>query len=131
MQAPWCARPLLHALPCLRQHLLEDPGYLVELMLGRNERRRDLDDGVAAVVCAADQALLEQARRHEALQQRLPLLVRERLACLLVLHQLERVEETRSAQVTDDRQLEECSERRPEGVTVVADIFDDSLALHD
>src|SRR5712691_3694870 len=49
--------------------------------------------GWAAVVGAADQSLLEQTRRHEAAQQRLALVRVERPTCLLVLHQLHRIEE--------------------------------------
>ena len=106
----------LISLPCLGQHLAERAGDLVELLLGRDQRRRDLDDRIAAVVGPADQAFLEERRREEAAQQRLALLVVERLARLLVLHELERVEEARAADVADDRQVEQLLERRAERV---------------
>src|SRR5207248_2983050 len=44
--------PLCHlaaqALPGLREHVAEDPDDLVELGRARDERRRDLHDGIAA-----------------------------------------------------------------------------------
>ena len=58
------------------QHALD----LLELLGPRDERRGELDDRVAAVVGAADQAALEQLGREEAAQQRLGLLVVEGLA---------------------------------------------------
>ena len=60
------------------EHLAEtSPRDLVELLLRGDQRRRDLDDRVAAVVGAADEPLLEQPRREEAAQQRLALLLVE------------------------------------------------------
>ena len=44
------------------EHLAEDARDLVELRLAGDQRRRELDHRVAAVVGAADQALLVQAR---------------------------------------------------------------------
>src|SRR6187551_3935009 len=60
-------RPLREAdpAPCLLEHLAENAGQLVELGLARDERRRDLDNRVAAVVGAADEAPLEERRRDE------------------------------------------------------------------
>src|SRR5918999_3056785 len=89
----------LHALPGRAQDFAEDGGDLVELGLLGNKGRRDLDDRVAAVVRAADEARVEEARREETAQERLALLVRERLAGLLVLHELEGVEEPGPAQI--------------------------------
>ena len=63
----------------LGEHVAEDADDLVHLGLGRDERRRDLHDGVAAVVGAADQPGLEECRREVAAQQRLALGVVERL----------------------------------------------------
>ena len=51
-----------HALGRLAEHGAENPDDLVQLRLARDEWRRDLDDRVAAVVLAADQAGLEQRR---------------------------------------------------------------------
>src|SRR3954469_197818 len=95
------------ALPRLGEYLTEDSDDLTELLLAGDERRRDLDDGVAAVVRAADQPLLEEPRREEAAQERLRLGVVERLARVLVLHQLERPQITGAAQVADDVELEQ------------------------
>ena len=103
----------------------------VELGLAGDERRRDLDDRIAAVVGATDEAALEQARGEEAAQQPLALVVRERLARLLVLHELDRVEEAGTADVADDRQVEQLLERRAERRLVLEDALDDPLALHD
>ena len=50
----------LTRLPRLGEHVPEDAGDLVELRLAGDQRRRDLDHRVAAVVGAADQALLEE-----------------------------------------------------------------------
>src|ERR671925_165283 len=91
-------------LPGLREHVAEDPNQFVELRLPRDQRR-DLDDGIAAVVRAADQPGVEHARREEASEQRFALLLRKRLVRHPVLDELERVEEARPAEVADDRQL--------------------------
>ena len=95
----------MHPLPGLGEDVAEDARDLVELGLLGDERRRDLDDRVAPVVGAADEAPLEEPGREEAAEQRLALLVREGLARLLVLHELEGVEEARVAQVAGDRQV--------------------------
>ena len=118
-----------HPLPRLREDLAEDAGDLVELRLLGDERRRDLDDRVAAVVGTADEARLEEARREEVAEQGLALLLGERLARLLVLDELERVEEACPAQVTDDRELEQLRERRAEGVLLGGDVLDDAARV--
>ena len=64
--------------PGLGENVAENRDDLVELLLSGDERRRDLDDRVAAVVGTADQPALEELRREEAAQQRLALLVVER-----------------------------------------------------
>src|ERR671918_45875 len=120
----------LHARPRLTEDRAEDGGDLVELGLLGDEGRRDLDDRVAAVVRAADEARLEEARREEAAQERLALLVRERLARLLVLHELEGVEEPGPAQIADDGKLQEPGERLAERVLVRGDMLGDALPLH-
>ena len=56
------------------------PLDLVELGRARDQRRRQLHDGIAAVVGPADQAEVEQAGREEPAQQVLGLLVAEALA---------------------------------------------------
>src|SRR5262245_13431311 len=93
------------ALPRLGEHLAQDAVDDLELVAVRDERRRELDDGVAAVVGAADQAVLEELARHEAAEELLALLVGEALLGVLVLDELERVEVARAANVADDRQI--------------------------
>src|SRR6266511_1119713 len=115
----------------LGEDVAENGDDLVELRLLRDERRRDLHHRVAAVVRAADEAPLEEPRGEEVPQERLALLVRERLARLLVLDELERVEEAGPAEIADDRQLEQLCERLPEGLLGVAHVLDDPLPLHD
>src|SRR3954453_6397935 len=93
--------------PCVGEHFAENSHHLGELLRACDERRRDLDDGIAAVVGAADQPPLEQLRRQEAAQRGLGLLVRERLARLLVLPELERPQVAGTAQVADDVEVEQ------------------------
>ena len=69
------SRRHLHALAGLLEHRAERPGDPVELLLPGHERRRDLDDRVAAVVGAAEEPLLEQPRGHEPAQELVALLV--------------------------------------------------------
>src|SRR3954449_4377847 len=76
-------------LPCLREHLAQRPGDLVELVLCGDERRGDLNDGVAAVICPANKAFFEETRRDEVTQEDCALLVVEAGARLLVLDELE------------------------------------------
>ena len=125
-----CAAPR-QLVPGLAEHVAEDGHDLIELGRPGDQRRRDLDDGVAAVVGPADQTALEQARRQEPAQERLGLVVRERLARLLVLDELERVEEAGAAQVADDREVEQLRERRAELLLVLAHVLDDPLPPHD
>src|SRR5687767_10437191 len=70
-------------LPRLAEHVAQDPRHLVELRLAGDERGRDLDHGVAAIVGAADQPAPEELAGEEAAQEGLALLVREALAGLL------------------------------------------------
>jgi hypothetical protein len=117
--------------PRFRQHVSEDGHDLVELLLPGHERRRDLDHWIASVVLAADQAPLEEPGREEAPEQRLALLVAERLASVFVLHELYSVEESCPADVANDRQVEELAERVAEGILLLVHVLDDPLPLHD
>src|SRR5689334_25194685 len=74
---------------------------VVELGLADDQRRRELDHRVAPVVGAAVDAGLEQRLGQVAAQKALGLRVVERLAGLLVLDELDPVEVTGSADVTD------------------------------
>src|SRR5487761_756938 len=91
--------------PGLRQDRAQDLLHLVEVLLGAGQRGRELDDGVAAVVGPADEPGVEQRVRQEPAQQPLGLVVVERLACGLVLHQLAPVEVPDTADVAHDRQV--------------------------
>src|SRR5690606_15542056 len=77
------------ARPRLLQHISQDPADLLELLRPGDQRRRELDDRVAAVVGAAVETGLEQGRGEEAAQQPLGLVGVERLLGGLVLDQLD------------------------------------------
>ena len=110
----------MHAVLRLGEHAPRIPTISSISAPARDERRRDLDDRVAAVVGAADQPALAERPGQEPAQQRLRLLVAERLARLLVLDELERVEVAGAAQVADDRQVEQLLERAAERRLVLA-----------
>src|SRR5690606_40248631 len=93
------------ARPRLLQHISQDPADLLELLRPGDQRRGELDDGVAAVVGAAVEARVEQRLRQEPAQQPLRLLVVERLLGLLVLDQLDAVEVAGAADVAHDGQV--------------------------
>ncbi len=96
-----------------------------------DQRRRQLDHRVAAVVSAADQPALVELAGEEAAQQPLRLLVVEALLGLLVLDQLDRVEVAGAAHVADDRQLIEGLQHLPELALLGADVAAEVLALED
>ena len=97
--------------PRLRQHRAQDLLDLVEGRLVGDQRRRQLDDRVAAVVGTAVQAVLEQRLGEEAVEDALGLLVGEGLLGGLVLDQLDAVEEAVAADVADDRQVVQLLQR--------------------
>ena len=76
----------------LVEHRAQDVVDLVELLAVGDQRRSELDDRVAAVVGAADQAPAIELAREEAAQQPFGLVMLEPLLGLLVLDQLDRVE---------------------------------------
>src|SRR5215213_5846364 len=118
--------------PGLGEHLAQDAVDDLELLAVRDQRRRELDDGLAAVVGAADEAVLEELARHEAAEELLALLVGEALLRLLVLDELERLEVPRAAHVADDRQvLLELVEHRAELALLRAHVATQVLALED
>src|SRR5262245_43717536 len=118
-----------------RAGLVEDHAQdlldLVEVLLGADQRRRELDDRVAAVVGAAVEALVVQRLGEVAAQQLLRLLVVEGLLGRLVLDQLDPVEVAVAADVADDRQVVELLQGGPERVAVVADVLEHLLVLED
>src|SRR4051794_38544027 len=99
--------PISQPAPALGQHRAEDLLHLVEVRLVADERRRELDHGVAAVVGPAVQPRVEQRPGQEAAQEALRLVVVERLAGALVLDELDAEEEAVPADVADDRQVQQ------------------------
>src|SRR4051812_46609083 len=79
----------------------QDRLHLRELLRTGDERRRELHDGVAAVVGAADQPAAEELAREVVVEQVVALLLAELLLGRLVLDELDRVEVAHSAHVTD------------------------------
>ena len=86
----------------------------LELLGVGDQRRRQLDHRIAAVVGAADQATLVELAGEEAAQQLLRLLVVEALLGVLVLDQLDRLKVAGAAHVTDDRQVAEALQHAAE-----------------
>src|SRR5436190_11845553 len=119
---------LRHLDPRLVQHGVEDVVDEVEVVPGRHERRRELDDRVAAVVRAADQTRLVEPSGEEPAQQVLGLRVGEGLLGLLVLHELERHEVPGAAHVADDRLLTQLGQDAAEVVLVLAHVLEHALA---
>src|SRR5581483_3984521 len=118
-------------LPGLREDVAEDADDHVELPLRGDERRRDLDDGILAIVRAADQAVLEERVRQVAAEQRLALLGGERPPRRLVFHELDRPEKACASHVADDVEVEERAQAAAELLLGVAHVIDDLLAMHD
>jgi hypothetical protein len=96
-----------------------------------DQRRGELDDGVAAVVGAAVEPGVEQRLGQEAAQQALGLVVVEGLLGGLVLDQLDAVEVPGAADVADDREVEQLLQRGPEGALVGPHVLVEALALED
>ena len=95
-----------------------------------DERRRDVQHGVAAVVGPCDEARLQQAAGQEAAQHALALVgVQPRV--VVVLHQLERPEEAGAADVADDRQRAQLLQAGREVRLLGADVLEDPVALED
>src|SRR3954466_8949628 len=109
----------------------QDGLHLLEVLRPGDERRRELDHRVAAVVRAADQAEAEQLGGQVAAQERLGLLVAERLLRVAVLDELERVEVAGAAHVADDLDVAQRLEHRAEVCLVLADVLEQALALED
>ena len=115
----------------LGEHAAQDLLDLVELGLADDQRRRELDHRVAAVVGPAVQAGVEQRLGEEAAQQPLGLVVVEGLLGGLVLDELDPVEVAVAAHVADDRQVEQLLQRRAEGALVAPHVRVEALALED
>src|SRR4051794_32490716 len=132
---PWTVSIVLVVndfVPRLRQDGAQDAVDLLELRGVSDQRGRELDDGVAAVVGAADQPVLVQRAGQEAAQQHLRLLVAEALLGLPVLDELDRLEVARAAHVADDRQVAvEPLEHLAELRLLLAHVAAEVLALED
>ena len=101
------------------------------MLLGADQRRRQLHHRVAAVVGTAVQPGLEQRLGQEPAQQVVGLGRAERGLGLLVLHQLDAVEEPVATHVADDRKVEQLLQRAAEGGLVGAHVVVDVLVLED
>src|SRR3954451_20692542 len=136
-RSPSTSRTVSTPAPSAVQHparrLLEDGPqdrfHLLELVGPGDQRRRELEDGVAAVVGAADQAALEELARQLAPQERLGLLVGEGLLRLAVLDELERPEVAGPAHVADDLDVAQRLEHVAEGRLVLAHVLEQALVL--
>src|SRR4051794_23714005 len=120
-----------HSLGCLGEDRPQHALDLLPLLWPRDQRRRELDDGVAAVVGAGDQAALEQLGADEAAQQVLDLGALEALLGLLVLDELERMEVAGAAHVADERDVAQAVEHAAQPGLVLADVLEDALLLED
>ena len=89
----------------LLQHRPEHALHLLEVLVGRDQRRRQLDHRVAAVIRAADEPAAEELAGEEPAQQDLGLLVVEARLRVAVLDQLDAGEVARPAHVADDRDV--------------------------
>jgi hypothetical protein len=110
---------------------VEDVVDLFELLGVGDQRWRQLDHRITAVVGAADQAAAVELAGEEAAQQVLGLLVVEALLGFLVLDQLDRVEVAGAAHVTDDRQVGEALEHLAELALLGEDVARQVLLLVD
>ena len=110
--APASAAASVHPARGLLEHGPQDGLDLLELLGAGDQRRRELDDRVAAVVGAADQPAAEQLAAEVAAQQRLGLLAVEALLGVAVLDELDRVEVAGAAHVADDRDVAQRLEHR-------------------
>ncbi len=111
-------------------HLAQDGFDGVELGLAADQRRRQLDDGIAAVVGAAVQPGLEKCRGHPA-EQRAAFVVGEGLLGRPVLDEFDAVEEALAAHVADDGQVIQLVEGGAEGGRVGSHVVVEALALED
>src|SRR5579863_7507164 len=107
------------------QHLLD----LLELLAVADQRRGELNHRVAAVIGAADQAVLIESAREEAAQKPLGLRVVEGLLGLAVLDELDRLEEPGAAYVADDRDVAQALEHAAELGLLLEHVPAEVLAL--
>src|ERR1700678_702247 len=115
--------------PGLGEDRAEDLLDLVEVLLGADQRRGELDHRVAAVVGPADQPRVEQRVRQVPAQQPLGLVFVEGLLGRLVLDQLDPVEVAGPADVADDGQVGQLVQGGPEPVLVLPYVAEEVVPL--
>src|SRR5829696_7637819 len=120
-----------HAPGRLLEHRPQDALHLLELLGPGDQRGRELDHRVAAVVGPADQPAAIQLRREEAAQQPLRLLAAERLLRVAVPDQLDAGEVAGPAHVADDRDVAQRLQHPLEGGLVLLHVGEQPLALED
>src|SRR4051812_48418739 len=120
---------LVEPLPRLGQHRAQHVLDLLELLAVADQRRRELDHRIPAVVGAADQPAAEQLAGEGSAEQPLGLLVGEALLGLLIPDELDRVEEAVAANVADDRDVAQAVKHRSELTLLSQDVSVDVLAL--
>src|SRR5919108_1681456 len=108
------SRSRLHLLPRLLEHRPQHSLDLPKLLGVADQRGRQLDHRVAAIVRAADEPTTEELAGEESAQEPLRLLIAEAGLRLLVLDQLDRVEVPVAAHVADDRDVAKGVEHGPE-----------------
>src|SRR5579863_9389787 len=84
------------------EDLAHDAHHEVDVGPRRDQRRRELDDGVAPVVRAADESAAEHLGRDIATEKSFGVLAGPGLLGHLVLHQFHAPEVPGTAHVTDD-----------------------------
>src|SRR5207302_7549506 len=104
---------------------------LVELLLAGDQRRGELDDRIAAVVGAADQAAPVELAGEEPAQKLLRFGGVEGFLGVLVLDELDRHEVTGAANVAHDREIAQALEHRAQGTFVLEHPLAKALALDD
>src|SRR5580692_6343767 len=100
------------------EDLAHDAHHEVDVGPRRDQRRRELDDGVAPVVRATDQTTSEHLGRHVTTEQSLGVFAGPGLFGALVLHQLHAPEVAGAADVTDDRDVAQSQEAVTEVVLI-------------
>src|SRR6185295_6780953 len=109
------------------QHALD----LLELLGVTDQRRRQLNHRIAAIVGPADQAAAEELAGDEAAQQPLRLLVGEPLLGLLILDQLDRLEVAVAADIADDWDVAQRVEHRPKLALLATHVTAEVLTLEE
>src|ERR1017187_2228289 len=94
-----------HGLHASGENLTHGAGHEINVGPRRDERRRELYDGVAPVVRTTDEPASEHLGRHVAAKEPFRVLAGPRLFRHLVLHQFHAPEVSGAAYVADDRDV--------------------------